>query len=273
MMKSVKLLTLLLVLAQEECTGIQRASYQSGTICSLHANVADGFSQDTLLSGRASGLLNGMNVSQPADSVIDRFNFTMWRGPMASWLWPNRTYCTGWRSCCTESSCAAPFAEASRILRIGGGLLRQQYILDSFHYGVGSCEWKSLHGTPLHNCSLPGGPTDPDFSHWEYTVRSAALGAQRAGVGDASFDVWNEPNALLKRECMAYDTCTFDTNLTQEAFFALYDRAHKASHGRFLRACSLSPPPHVAWREKSCSSSEQPSLHTNIVDVHPRLSC
>jgi hypothetical protein len=42
-----------------------------------------------------------------------------------------------------------------------------------------------------HNCTLPGGPGDPDMSEWEYTVRAAAAGALRATPDVAPyFDIW-----------------------------------------------------------------------------------
>ena len=39
-----------------------------------------------------------------------------------------------------------------------------------------SCEWKSFHNEPAHNCSLPGGPHDQDFTQWKasITVRTKA---------------------------------------------------------------------------------------------------
>jgi hypothetical protein len=92
---------------------------------------------------------------------------------------------------------------------------------------MGSCEWVALHRQP-HNCSLPGGPTDPDLHAWIATVRSAALQAKRQGLNDVSFDVWNEPNGQAKVECMTTDKCVYDANLTQTRFFALWDTAHAA---------------------------------------------
>ena len=138
------------------------------------------------VSGRVAGVLNGLNNSQPPTPSIAPLGLTMWRGPQASWLWPNRTGCRGPRTCCTLDSCPAPFAEAARLSALG---LRQQYILDGLLLGVGDCEWRSFHDNP-HNCSLPGGPSDPDMAEWEYTVRAGAAEALRAGISELYFDVW-----------------------------------------------------------------------------------
>eukprot|EP00054_Salpingoeca_dolichothecata_P020891 m.132999 g.132999 ORF g.132999 m.132999 type:complete len:363 (-) comp23793_c0_seq1:37-1125(-) len=46
---------------------------------------------------------------------------------------------------------------------------------------------------------------------------------------DVGFDVWNEPNAYEKVHCLATNQCTFDANLTQDAFFKLYDVAFKTA--------------------------------------------
>ena len=39
------------------------------------------------------------------------------------------------------------------------------------------------------------------------------------------FDVWNEPNSLLRRDCLANPKCPFDANMTAEVFFRLHDAA------------------------------------------------
>ena len=119
-------------------------------------------------------------------ALLRPLGLSMWRGPQASWLWPNRTGCHGPRTCCTLDSCPTPFAEAARLSALG---LRQQYILDGLLLGVGDCEWRSFHENP-HNCSLPGGPSDPDMAEWEYTVRAGAAEALRAGISELYFDVW-----------------------------------------------------------------------------------
>jgi len=194
--------------------------------CSVAVDVAPAARRAEPLGGRVAGILSGLNLSQPAAATIAPLGLSMWRGPTASWLWPNRSSCTGLGTCCTPGACAPVFSEAQRLQALG---LRQQYILGGIHLGVGSCEWHSFHGSPFHNCSLPGGPADTDLAGWEYTVRSAAAGALRAGISAPYFDVWNEPNGLDKVECMAEQnlhTCTYDANLTQQAFFRLYDRAH-----------------------------------------------
>ncbi len=143
------------------------------------------------VSGRVAGLLNGLNETQPSATSITPLGMSMWRGPKASWLW-NRTGCNGLRTCCTIDNCDPVFSEAAHLASLG---LRQQYILDGIHYGVGGCEWHSFHDSP-HNCSLPGGPTDPNMDDWEYSVRAAVLGALRAGITQPYFDVWSESRSL-----------------------------------------------------------------------------
>jgi hypothetical protein len=177
----------------------------------------------SVITGRAQGLLNGMNLTAPSSLAIAGIKPSMWRGPIASWLWPNRTSCKGPRTCCTPDACPAPFAEAERLTSLG---MRQQYILDAFHTGVGACEWNSFNKVP-HQCSLPGGPSDPDFEQWKYTVVAAANEAKRRGLTDVGFDVWNEPNGDDKLNCMATDKCPFDANMTVIRFFALWDVAYK----------------------------------------------
>ena len=146
---------------------------------------------------------------------------SMWRGPPNTWLWPNRTGCTERRSCCTTDSCVPPFYLAQRAKQLG---LRQQYILGSLHRAVTRCNDRAMHGSP-HNCSLPGGPADPDLKEWVYTVTAVAREARRQGLADMYFDVWNEPNSLLRRDCLANPKCPFDANLTAEVFFRLHDAA------------------------------------------------
>ena len=145
--------------------------------CSIGVNVDATQRRPAPVSGKVAGLLNGLNESQPSAASISPVGMSMWRGPKADWLW-NRTGCNGLRTCCTVDSCEPVFSEAARLTSLG---LRQQYILDGIHHGVSSCEWHSFHDTP-HNCSLPGGPSDPDMKDWEYSVRAAARGALRAGI-------------------------------------------------------------------------------------------
>jgi hypothetical protein len=155
--------------------------------CSIGCNADITQRRATPVSGRVAGLLNGLNETQPAAASILPLGMSMWRGPQATWLW-NRTGCKGLRTCCTVDSCEPIFAEAARLASLG---LRQQYILDGVHYGVGDCEWQSFHDNP-HNCSLPGGPTDPNMDDWEYNVRAVVAGALRAGITKPYFDVWSE---------------------------------------------------------------------------------
>ena len=190
------------------------------TACTLSVDLGSAHDRRPI-TGRVAGLLNGVNLTQPGDALIAPLGLTMWRGPPASWLW-NRTGCGGLRTCCTLESCEPPFAEAGRLQGLG---LRQQYILDGLHLGVGACEWHSFHDNP-HNCSLPGGPHDEAFTDWEYTVEAAAAAALRANITTPYFDVWNEPNGKDKVECLSTTKCPYDANLTQHAFFSLYDRAH-----------------------------------------------
>eukprot|EP00040_Diaphanoeca_grandis_P013218 m.66885 g.66885 ORF g.66885 m.66885 type:complete len:534 (+) comp23740_c0_seq2:83-1684(+) len=168
------------------------------------------------------GILNGVNLSSPSKSLIEPLKLSMWRGPIASWLWPNRSGCTGFGTCCNDVSCVPPFAEAAYLKELG---LRQQYILNGIHYGQTDCEWVSLNRKP-HQCSLPGGPTDRNMSLWKASIKAAAIEAQRVGLPDVSFDVWNEPNGQSKVECLGDSKCTFDANLTQQAFFEIYDTAY-----------------------------------------------
>lgn len=177
-----------------------------------------------LVTGRASGLLNGLNGTELGDAATAKHGFKVWRGPNAMWLWPNRSRCTGHGSCCTAESCAPPFAEARRLSGLG---LAQKYIVEAVHTGVGDCEWRSLHGAPLHNCSLPGGPADPGMARWAETVRWTALGAARAGIARPMFDIWNEPNGMRNVGCTGDPGCVYDGNLTQQASHALYDVAHR----------------------------------------------
>jgi hypothetical protein len=184
---------------------ITRATAQH---CVLPLNLA---SQGPPLSRHVAGLLNGINGTAPDDDIILGGGFSMWRGPIASWLWPSKEECHGFGTCCNQTGCAIPFSEAARVARLG---MRQQYILDGVHFGQTDCEYKSLHGHP-HSCPLPGGPGDPQFALWNATVTSAALEAKRRGLLDVGFDIWNEPNGQMKVECLANDKCTFDANLTQ----------------------------------------------------------
>eukprot|EP01047_Picozoa_sp_COSAG01_P027624 COSAG01_NODE_1829_length_9125_cov_11.706182_3_plen_554_part_00 len=194
---------------------------------------------DGLVHGRAAGILNGMNSSLPANDVIRPLGLSMWRGPIASWLWPNRTSCRGVGTCCTPDSCLPPFSEVERIANFG---LRQQFILSGILTGQGGCEWQSFRSNP-HNCSLPGGPTDTDYAQWKSTVVSAANEAKRRGLSDAYFDVWNEPNAQHKVQCMGNFTppCVFDANLTQMAFFAIWDEAHRTLRATMPSAKVVGP--------------------------------
>jgi len=98
-----------------------------------------------VVTGRAAGILNGLNLTAPAATIVAPLRLSMWRGPMASWLWPNRTACKGPGTCCTPLACAAPFAEAGRLAALG---LRQQYILNGIHTGMGDCEWVSFNREP-----------------------------------------------------------------------------------------------------------------------------
>jgi hypothetical protein len=82
--------------------------------------------QPRVVTGRAAGVLNGMNGSSPQSETIVPLKLQMWRGPMANWLWPNRTSCKGAGTCCTPEACPAPFSEAARLSSLG---IRQQYIL------------------------------------------------------------------------------------------------------------------------------------------------
>ena len=212
------------------------------THCHLTASVRQ---PQRVVAGRAAGLLNGMNLTAPADELISPLKFSMWRGPIASWLWPGRGGCTGAGTCCTPASCAPPFAEAERLARFG---LRQQYIASGLLTGQGGCEWQSINN-PLnpHNCSLPGGPSDPAFKLWTDTIQSAANEAKRRGLAATDFylDVWNEPNAQHKVQCLVNSTtgppCVFDANLTQSAFFKIWDVAHRTLREAFPGARLVGP--------------------------------
>jgi hypothetical protein len=133
-----------------------------------------------LISGKAMGLLNGMNATAPSDDVIAKLKPSMWRGPMQTWLWPNASMCKGPGTCCTPAACPAPFAEAGRLATLGA---KQQYILNAVHTGMGDCEWRSYNKQP-HQCSLPGGPSDLAFKKWEYSITSATNEAKRRGILD-----------------------------------------------------------------------------------------
>ena len=54
----------------------------------------------------------------------------------------------------------------------------------------------------MHNCSLPGGPADANLDEWEYTVTAVAREAKRQGLASMYFDVWNEPNAQFREQCL-----------------------------------------------------------------------
>ena len=119
--------------------------------CTLHAlrcmfvNAASG----KTISGRVTGVLNGLNNTLPASSTIAPLGLSMWRGPIASWLWPDRSLCKdlnfGVPGCCDVSGCAPPFSEAARLHSLG---FRQQYILNGIHYGQTACEWVSFNRKP-----------------------------------------------------------------------------------------------------------------------------
>eukprot|EP00039_Didymoeca_costata_P011955 m.170605 g.170605 ORF g.170605 m.170605 type:complete len:528 (+) comp15340_c0_seq13:316-1899(+) len=211
----------------------------TSSTCSLKLNLADK-SRLKIASGVGSGILNGMNGTSPSDDVISRIKPKMWRGPLASWLWPNRESCTGYNTCCNDTACIPPYTEANRIKSLG---IRQQYILNNIHYGQTSCEWYSFHQSP-HNCSLPGGPQDPDLAMWTKSVRAAALQAKRIGLTDVGFDVWNEPNGQMKVQCMLPENehiCYFDANLTMDRFLALYDKAYSTIKGILPDARVIAP--------------------------------
>ena len=139
-------MALLLLLASHQVV----ASAAEGG-CSIVCNADVSQRRATPVSGRVAGLLSGMNETQPAATSITRVGVSMWRGPKASWLW-NRTGCTGPRTCCTVDSCEPIFSQAGQLASLG---LRQQYILDGFHYGVGACEWFLLRPMCIAFLSLP----------------------------------------------------------------------------------------------------------------------
>jgi hypothetical protein len=106
----------------------------------------------------------------------------------------------GVKGCCDASGCSPPFSEARRLQSLE---LRQQYILNGVHYGQTACEWVS-YNRAAHSCPLPGGPGDPDMAMWENSIRAAVAEADRQGLAETVYyDVWNEPNGLSGRECMA----------------------------------------------------------------------
>lgn len=183
------------------------------------------------------GVLSAMNNSQPAAALIAPLVLSMFRGPPNTWLWPNRTGCTYRRTCCTAGSCSPPFYLADRLARLG---LRQQYILGSLHRAVTRCDARSMQGSP-HNCSLPGGPADPDLTEWEYTVAAVAREAKRRGLAHMYFDVWNEPNSELRTGCLAHDRCPWDSNLTTAAFYRIHDAAHRTLRRELPTARLVAP--------------------------------
>ena len=136
-------MALLLLLAAQ----VVESAADGGCTVGCNADVTQ--RRATPVSGRVAGLLSGMNETQPAAASITRVGVSMWRGPKASWLW-NRTGCDGPRTCCTVDSCEPIFSQAAQLDGLG---IRQQYILDGFHYGVGACEWYSLR--PVCIASLP----------------------------------------------------------------------------------------------------------------------
>ena len=91
------------------------------------------------------------------------------------------------------------------------------------------------------------GPSDPAFKLWTDTIQSAANEAKRRGLAATDFylDVWNEPNAQHKVQCLVNSTtgppCVFDANLTQSAFFKIWDVAHRTLREAFPGARLVGP--------------------------------
>ena len=50
--------------------------------------------------------------------------------------------------------------------------------------------------------------------------------------------MWNEPNSLLRRDCLANPKCPFDANMTAEVFFRLHDAAFHTLRRELLLGCT-----------------------------------
>ena len=114
--------------------GSSIARHHDDSGCAVHVNVltATGDSNGVAPTLRANilGILNGMNATLPTGAHIAPLRLSMWRGPMASWLWPKDDPCTGFGTCCNEAACKPPFALSPRLAALG---IRQQLILGSIH--------------------------------------------------------------------------------------------------------------------------------------------
>lgn len=155
----------------------------------VQASSSDDGALSATVAGRATGVLNGLNGTLPTTDFIKPYGFSMWRGPIAGWLWPGRGNCTdlmfGVPGCCDEASCLPPFTEVAKLQSIG---LRQQYILDGIHYGQTACEWISFN-RKMHSCPLPGGPNDRNYSLWTGSIRAAIAETKRQQMHDVYYDV------------------------------------------------------------------------------------